>query len=142
MNKFVEEHTILMKGFLRSISTSLPPPNHHDFEPTTNGRYYYSNKPSTTSTPESSLPQTPMSSSRSSLNTNNDCDSSRLYNGHSGGHSHKKEIPFNSDLIDLGKQLSILHTILVNVLSGLDQVSCFTEMVVNPDNLFQNLFFL
>jgi hypothetical protein len=122
MNKFVDEHTILMKGFLRSISTSSV----SSTSSTANGYvdvngYEYAmssntiQKFSSSTSPESSSPQTPLSTSRSSLNTNNNmADYSDRY---------KKEMPFNSDLIDLGKQLSILHSILVSIIAGLDQVA-------------------
>lgn len=70
MNKFVDEHTLLMKEFLRNISTS------NDLNDSI----------------EAASP----------INIQN-------------------EIPFNHDIIDIGKQLSILHTILTNNLSNIDQ---------------------
>jgi hypothetical protein len=109
MNQFVDEHTILMREFLRNISTltaddeELLMSESNDFQvgllnsnPNVVGIGVSTNRKN--SLPIVNLtPQTPTTKRNSEVN-------------------------FNLELIDLAKQLSILHMLLTSILNGLEDV--------------------
>ena len=97
MNEFVDEHTLLMREFLRNIST---------FNATDEIRAIELSSPTPPQPPILTLtPQTPKTSSSRK-------QTSILIN---------HEVNFNLDLIDLGKQLSIVHSLLVSILASIDE---------------------
>jgi len=114
MNSFVNEHTILMREFLRKIST-LTDEDLLSFDQDslnlkhvgaaltpTNTPPFVISTPTTTS---SSILQRPeMGRKKTKLLTN-------------------QEINFDLELIDLGKQLSILHSLLNSIYSTLDETT-------------------
>ena len=106
MNKFVDEHTVLMREFLRNISSNNEINN-------------FSSKNSSTDSLSSTSTTTSSSINESKKNNAN--------NEHNNGNN---ELKFNCDLIDLGKQLSILHTLLLNTLSNLEKVCIFTFLII------------
>ena len=97
MNEFVEEHTILMKEFLRNISTSTEADLLNE-----SVKLNRSVLPIVTLTPQT--PNMPHRSMRQQQELTED------------------ESNFEFDFIDLGKQLSILHSLLVTILASLDEV--------------------
>lgn len=115
MNQFVEEHTILMREFLRNISTLTPEDLEEDQQKMmiaeTKGRNTSSILPIVTLTPQT--PDTPHRSIRRQYQIDQAIDLSapRIEEGN-----------FEPELIDLGKQLSISHSLLVTILSGLEEV--------------------
>ena len=115
MNEFVEEHTILMKEFLRNIST----PTDADLL-NESVKLNRSVLPIVTLTPQT--PNMPHRSMRQQQELNTGDESN-----------------FEFDIIDLGKQLSILHSLLVTILAGLDQVKA-TDF--NLKNLSENLIWI
>ena len=95
MNKFVDEHTVLMREFLRNISTS-------------------------TETSDLSSNNSSTDSLSSATTTSSVYD--KLTNRTDNYDDNNNDLIFNCDLIDSGKQLSILHSLLVNIISSLDKV--------------------
>lgn len=123
MNSFVDDHTILMREFLRAISSN-------DNEPTsqmsknefTDSAY----SQTTTSNTGDSLPPSPISSSNSSLDEQHP---QNAQNSATPQQQQKpKELLFNFDLIDLGKQLSVLHTLLENVIASIPDQAKFKQL--------------
>ena len=103
MNRFVDEHTVLMREFLRNIST-LSDEEQHELE--LEKTRWEKTASSTASAPISSFVLTPQ-------HTPNSSAASVLPNN---------ELNFDLEPIDLGKQLSILHSLLTSILSTLDEV--------------------
>jgi hypothetical protein len=91
MNKFVDEHTVLMREFLRNISTR--------------------NDTSSLSSKNSSNDSLSSDSTSSSIIDNKKINNDN-YTSSDDTHDNHKEAPFSCDLIDFGKQLSILHSLL------------------------------
>jgi hypothetical protein len=114
MNDFVEEHTSLMREFLRNIST-----NNNKI----NDDYNKNILPIITLTP-----QTPN-------------QSAKLYSmkrptieiTESSNNNNNNNKQFDLDLIDLGKQLSILYSLLTSIINSLDDVtkSKFDNTLIN-----------
>ena len=137
MNQFVEEHTSLMREFLRNISTA------HESDLATD--YNKNILPIVTLTP-----QTPNKSSSSSANKSYanhspsieiaDCDASNEQ-------QIQKQKPktnfrnFDLDLIDLGKQLSIVHTLLTNIINTLDEVKSSYFLFKDLYKFYKNICF-
>lgn len=121
MNSFVDEHTLLMRDFLRNIST-LESDEIETFMSTT------TTTPSTSSSqtpahhksikfaPPASLPLHSSPSNSHPPTRHNKQTSSILVN---------HEINYESDPVDLGKQLSILHTLLVSIMNSIE--SCVDQ---------------
>ena len=118
MNQFVEEHTIMMREFLRHISTitdddlaeqSKKPTKiaANNSETTTNNSSSFKptnqNLPIVTLTPQS--PETPRRAMQHLMSLE---------------FNQSEEPNFELELIDLGKQLSILHSLLVTILAAMD----------------------
>ncbi len=106
MNKFVDEHTVLMREFLRNISTR--------------------NDTSSLSSKNSSTDSLSSDSTSSSIIDNKKITNDNNYTSSDDTHDNHKETPFSCDLIDFGKQLSILHSLLSSIIPTLDKVYfCF-----------------
>lgn len=115
MNQFVEEHTILMREFLRKISTitdedleeqSQKANKANNLNTEGNGKSHKQNLPIVTLTPQS--PETPRRAMQTLMNLE---------------FNQRNEPDFELELIDLGKQLSILHSLLVTILAGMDDTT-------------------
>ena len=136
MNQFVEEHTILMREFLRNISTITDDDlaiennqlkalanNYETSRINTNNINTNQNLPIVTLTPQSP-------------------DRSRHEILSSEYNQNENDSDFEPELIDLGKQLSILHSLLVTILAGLDETKIkFTDEIMdilNEINEFKN----
>jgi hypothetical protein len=130
MNQFVDEHTILMRDFLRNISTF----NESDLIAMQDQQTIpmVTLTPQTPKTLKFALPKN-SSSATSEANTP-DMDHHPEQHTHLNveppQHSSSRkqtsilinhEVNFDLDLIDLGKQLSVLHSLLVTILAGLDE---------------------
>lgn len=116
MNKFVEEHTVLMREFLRNIST-LTEEEKLEINQSNQTAKITNVLPIVTLTP-----QTPDTPHRTSTK-NNLVDSE--FNNQSIDFNLSipdEETNFEPELIDLGKQLSILHSLLVTILASIDEV--------------------
>ena len=111
MNRFVDEHTVLMREFLRNIST-LSDEEQHELE--LEKTRWEKTASSTASAPISSFVLTPQ-------HTPNSSSASVLPNN---------ELNFDLEPIDLGKQLSILHSLLTSILSTLDEVLYFILIII------------
>jgi hypothetical protein len=104
MNQFVEEHTVLMREFLRNIST-LNNDDLAELNESTNSTNRLNKSAQTAVLPIVTLtPQTPNMQLK---------DTEQPIN---------REQNYELEIIDLGKQLSILHSLLVSILTGLDEV--------------------
>jgi len=115
MNQFVDEHTIMMREFLRNISTLTGEDLEADEELETAVNTTSSQiLPIVTLTPQS--PDTPHRSIKKKY---------QMLQYKDINLGVVEEGNFEPELIDLGKQLSILHSLLVTILSGLDDVSKF-----------------
>jgi hypothetical protein len=141
MNAFVDEHTILMRDFLRNIST-LSEADYRAMQE----QIHQHTIPIVTLTPQT--PKTlkfaplPAESGGATITDDdddggncNDDEDSDLYLQQQHQRHHKSavakkasilinhEVNYDLDLIDLGKQLSILHTLLVTILAGVDEAT-------------------
>ena len=107
MNKFVDEHTVLMREFLRNIST-----NSYTIDLQVKNNSSTDSLSSATTT--------------SSINDARKLDAANEDMNSDNESNNNKESKFSCDLIDSGKQLSILHSLLVNIMSSLDKVNLLT----------------
>lgn len=118
MNKFVEEHTILMREFLRNIST-LTEEEKLEINQSNQNAKMKNILPIVTLTPQT--PDTPHRTIKNNVIDND-------YNNQSIDYNLSlpdEESNFEPELIDLGKQLSILHSLLVTILGSFDEVSLY-----------------
>jgi hypothetical protein len=115
MNSFVNEHTILMREFLRKIST-LTDEDLISFDQNALNLKHVGVTLTPTNTPPFVI-STPTTTSSSSI----------LQHPELGRKKTKlltnQEINFDLELIDLGKQLSILHSLLNSIYSTLDEAT-------------------
>lgn len=152
MNRFVDEHTVLMREFLRNISTLTDEEEQQLLTQSNNSSVLSSihhqqqiwhgpnaNKNAAQMMGMASsfvlTPQTPSSVPINNNNNNNSNGNNNNNNTTSNYHrsttmdsiaspvqSHLIEYQFDLELIDLGKQLSILHCLLTSILTTLDEV--------------------
>ena len=122
MNHFVAEHTVLMREFLRNISSAetCPLTEQNNCESGTTMSKQFLNK---TILPIVTLtPQTPNMSKGLRNNLPNFVLANNVETK-----SAKNEASYEMELIDLGKQLSILHSLLNSIISALDKVCLFLK---------------
>jgi len=110
MNQFVEEHTSLMREFLRNIST-IP-------EGDLLTDYNKNILPIVTLTP-----QTPNKPTKKCYTTSPSIEITDFDPSNEQKSKFKNFNNFDLDLIDLGKQLSIVHSLLTTIISSLDEVT-------------------
>lgn len=137
MNKFVDEHTILMREFLRNISTShIVNASSSTNDP--NNEITSSNQAISTVTitvnsneaSSSKIDSTLINHQSSTESLSSSSINSLIISSNDSGDENTATIvqqcqykEFNCDLIDFGKQLSIFHALLVSIFTTLDKVS-------------------
>ncbi len=119
MNQFVDEHTIMMREFLRNISSLTA----EDLKVEEEAKQMSADLNMAVSSSNQVLPiltLTPQSPNKSYKTIPQTC---QIFHQSDNNVGVMEERNFKPELIDLGKQLSILHSLLVTILSGLDDVS-------------------